>query len=189
MEFVLQVWDTAHETKNNNDYSACLTWGVWYNEESHRHELMLLNAIRNRWEFPQLKEIVLEQYKEWEPECLLVEKKAAGAPLIQELRQMDIGVEEYSPSRGAAGVSNDKRARVNSVSPLLFDGVVWAPDFRWAHEVINECAEFPNGEHDDYVDCVTMALSRYRRGGFISLKSDRQDEPKIFRRSRQAAYY
>jgi predicted phage terminase large subunit-like protein len=189
MEFVIQVWDTAHETKNNNDYSACTTWGVWYNEESHRHELMLLNAIKARWEFPQLKEIVLEQYKEWEPECLLVEKKAAGAPLIQELRQMDIVVEEYSPSRGAAGVSNDKRSRVNSVSPLLFDGIVWAPDFRWAYEVINECAEFPNGEHDDYVDCVTMALSRYRRGGFISLKSDRQDEPKIFKRSRQAAYY
>lgn len=113
----MQVWDTAHETKSNNDFSACTTWGVWYNEESHRHELMLLNAIKDRWEFPQLKEIVLEQYKEWEPECLLVEKKAAGAPLIQELRQMAIVVEEYSPSRGASGVSNDKRARVNSVSP------------------------------------------------------------------------
>jgi predicted phage terminase large subunit-like protein len=188
MEFVIQVWDTAHETKSNNDFSACTTWGVWYNEETNRHELMLLNAVKARWEFPQLKEKVLEHYKEWEPECLLVEKKAAGAPLIQELRQMDIIVEEYSPSRGAAGVSNDKRARVNSVAPVLFDGIVWAPDFRWAHEVINECAEFPNSEHDDYTDTVTMALSRYRRGGFISLKSDRRDEP-IDRGYRRAAYY
>jgi predicted phage terminase large subunit-like protein len=187
VEFVLQVWDTAHDTKSHNDFSACTTWGVWFNEETNRHELMLLNAVKDRWAFPQLKEKALEHYNEWEPECLLIEKKAAGAPLLQELRQMDIVVEEYSPSRGKAGVSNDKRARVNSVAPVLFDGIVWAPDFRWAHEVINECAEFPNGEHDDYVDCVAMALSRYRKGGFISLKSDRRDE--ITAPRRRAAYY
>jgi len=85
-------------------------------------------------------------------------------------------------------VSNDKRARVNSVAPMLFDKVVWAPDHRWAFEVINECAEFPHGEHDDFVDCVSMALARYRRGGFVSLSSDRKDEPQLFRR-RSAAYY
>jgi predicted phage terminase large subunit-like protein len=187
VEFVMQVWDTAHDTKSQSDFSACTTWGVWFNEETSRHELMLLNAVKDRWEFPQLKEKALEHYKEWEPECLLIEKKAAGAPLIQELRQMDIIVEEYSPSRGKVGVSNDKRARVNAVAPILFDGIVWAPDFRWAHEVINECAEFPNGENDDYVDCVAMALSRYRRGGFIFLQSDRRDEDSAPRR--RAAYY
>jgi predicted phage terminase large subunit-like protein len=147
----------------------------------------LLDAIKGRWEFPQLKEKALEHYKEWEPECLLIEKKAAGAPLIQELRQMDMVVEEYSPSRGRVGVSNDKRARVNSVAPMLFDGVVWAPDLRWAYEVMNECAEFPNGEHDDFVDCVTMALSRYRRGGFLALSTDRQDNSYV--EPRRAAYY
>ena len=187
VEFVLQVWDTAHDNKSHNDFSACTTWGVWFNEETNRHELMLLNAVKDRWEFPQLKEKALEHYKEWEPECLLIEKKAAGAPLIQELRQMDIIVEEYSPSRGKVGVSNDKRARVNAVAPILFDGIVWAPDFRWAHEVVNECAEYPNGEHDDYVDCVAMALSRYRRGGFIFLQTDRRDEAAAA--PRRAAYY
>ena len=188
MDFVLQVWDTAHETKSNNDYSACTTWGVWYNDETNRNELMLLNAVKDRWEFPQLKAKVLEHYKEWEPECLLIEKKAAGAPLIQELRQMDIIVEEYSPSRKGLGVSNDKRARVNAVAPMFFDGSIWAPDYRWAHEVINECAEFPNGEHDDYTDTVTMALGRYRRSGFVSLKSDRKDEP-IERRYKREPFY
>lgn len=187
-EFVMQVWDTAHEGKNHNDYSACTTWGVWFNEETNRHELMLLNAIKDRWAFPQLKAKALEHYNEWEPECLLIEKKAAGAPLLQELRQMDIVVEEYSPSRGKVGISNDKRARVNAVSPLLYDGVVWIPDRRWAHELVNECAEFPNGEHDDYVDCVTMALSRYRKGGFITLASDRKDDP-LYLAPRRAAYY
>jgi predicted phage terminase large subunit-like protein len=149
---------------------------------------MLLNAVKDRWEFPQLKAKVLEHYKEWEPECLLIEKKAAGAPLIQELRQMDIIVEEYSPSRKGLGVSNDKRARVNAVAPMFFDGSIWAPDYRWAHEVINECAEFPNGEHDDYTDTVTMALGRYRRSGFVSLKSDRKDEP-IERRYKREPFY
>lgn len=187
-EFVIQVWDTAHDTKSHNDFSACTTWGVWYNEERNRHELILLNAVKGRWEFPQLKEQALEHYKEWEPECLLIEKKAAGAPLIQEFRQMDIHVQEYSPSRGRVGVSNDKRARVNAVAPLLYDGVVWAPDRRWAHELINECAEFPNGEHDDYVDCVTMALGRYRDGGFITLSSDRKEDP-FSAAPRRAAYY
>lgn len=101
---------------------------------------------------------------------------------------MDMYVEEYSPSRGTATVSNDKRARVNAVSPMLFDGVAWAPDRRWAHELINECAEFPNGEHDDYVDCVAMALARFRNGGFVSLSSDRKDEPYAVA-PRRAAYY
>ena len=188
VEFVIQVWDTAHDTKSYNDFSACLTWGVWFNEENDRSELILLNAIKGRWEFPQLKERALEQYREWQPECLLIEKKAAGAPLIQELRQMDMIVEEYSPSRGAVGVSNDKRARVNAVASLFADKAIWAPEHRWAMEVINECAEFPNGEHDDYVDCCSLALARYRQGGFISLSSDRQDEPKFFRR-RTSGYY
>lgn len=188
-EFVIQVWDTAHDTKSNNDYSACVTFGVWFNEEKHRHEVIMLDAIKNRWEFPQLKAKALEHYELWEPECLLIEKKAAGAPLIQEMRQMDMIVEEYSPSRGRGGVANDKRARVNSIAPLFFDGVVWAPETRWAYEVINECAEFPNGEHDDFVDCVTMALTRYRQGGFVSLTTDRKEDNLIGSRRRRGAYY
>jgi predicted phage terminase large subunit-like protein len=188
VEFVMQVWDTAHDTKSYNDYSACITWGVWFNENTNRHELIMLNAIKGRWEFPQLKEKALEQYSAWSPDGLLIEKKAAGAPLIQELRQMDMIVEEYSPSRSSAGVSNDKRARVNAVSPLFFDKVVWAPEQRWAMDVINECAEFPNGENDDFVDCCSMALARYRRGGFVSLSSDRGDEPQFFKR-KTSGYY
>jgi predicted phage terminase large subunit-like protein len=179
VEFVIQVWDTAHDTKSHNDFSACITWGVWFNEETRRHEIIMLNAVKGRWEFPQLKQKAMDEYKEWQPECLLIEKKAAGAPLIQELRQMELIVEDYSPSRAGAGVSNDKRARVNSVAPMLFDKVVWAPDHRWAFEVINECAEFPHGEHDDFVDCfvagtqilladgTTRAIERVQEGEFV----------------------
>ena len=134
-------------------------------------------------EFPELKEVALKHYKEWNPDAFLVEKKAAGAPLIQELRRMGIHVEEFTPSRG-----NDKIARVNAVSDLFASGAVWAPDRRWAKDVIEEVVSFPVGEHDDYVDTMTQALLRFRNGGFISLPSDEQDEPIQWRR-RTAAYY
>lgn len=186
--FIIQTWDTAHETKTTNDYSACTTWGVWFDESDGKNKVILLNAFKVRLEFPQLKQRVLEEYKEWEPECLLIEKKAAGAPLIQELRQMDIVVQEYSPSRGTMAVSNDKRARTNAVSDILFSGLVYAPDVRWAHEVINDCAEFPNGEFDDLVDCTVMALSRFRKGGFIVLDNDAPEED-VSWKPRRGGYY
>lgn len=189
VDFIIQSWDTAHETKNNNDYSACTTWGVWFDESDGKNKLILLNAFRARLEFPQLKKRVLEEYKEWQPECLLIEKKAAGAPLIQELRQMDIVVQEYSPSRGTLTVSNDKRARVNAVSDILFSGLIYAPDTRWAHEVIEECASFPSGDHDDLCDTAVMAWSRFRKGGFIMLDSDAKDDDDTWRLPRRAAYY
>jgi predicted phage terminase large subunit-like protein len=187
-DFVVQVWDTAHETKNHSDYSACITWGVWFNEATSRYEMIMLNAIKGRWEFPQLKSMALDQYKYWEPDCLLIEKKAAGAPLLQELRQMDMYIEEVSPSRGTRQISNDKRSRVAAIAPIFFDKAVWAPERRWADEVINECGEFPVGEHDDYVDCVELAVSRFRRGGFVSLTTDRKDDNLPYRRP-SAAYY
>ena len=183
-EYIIQSWDTAFETKNNSDYSACTTWGVFYNEEENDSpQVILLDAFKDRMAFPELKQIALKHYKEWEPDAFIVEKKAAGAPLIQELRSMGIPVQEFSPSRG-----NDKMVRLNAVADLFSSGKIWAPDTRWAREVIEEVASFPVGEHDDFVDTTSQALLRYRQGGFISLDSDERDEPSIFRR-RQAAYY
>lgn len=184
VKYVIQSWDTAFETKNNSDYSACTTWGVWYNEEERDSpNLILLDAFKDRMTFPELKETALKHYKEWEPDAFIVEKKAAGAPLIQELRMMGIPVEEFSPSRG-----NDKMVRLNAVADLFTSGKVWAPDRRWARDVIEELAAFPVGEHDDFVDTTTQALLRYRKGGFISLDSDEKDDPSFMYR-RKAAYY
>jgi predicted phage terminase large subunit-like protein len=182
-DYVIQSWDTAFETKNSSDYSACTTWGVFYNEEEgNSPQVILLDAFKDRMAFPELKQIALKHWKEWQPDAFIVEKKAAGAPLIQELRQMGIPVQEFSPSRG-----NDKMVRVNAVADLFSSGKVWAPDTRWAREVIEEIASFPVGEHDDYVDTTTQALLRYRQGGFIALDSD-EPEDKFFQR-RRAAYY
>jgi predicted phage terminase large subunit-like protein len=146
--------------------------------------LILLDAFKERMEFPELKASALIHYKEWEPDAFIVEKKSAGAPLIQELRAMGIPVQEFSPSRG-----NDKTVRVNAVSDLFASGKVWAPDTRWAREVIEEIASFPVGEHDDFVDTTTQALLRFRQGNFIQLDSDLKDEPKLFRSRRDSAYY
>ena len=182
-DYVIQSWDTAFETKNTSDYSACTTWGVFYNEEEgNSPQVILLDAFKDRMAFPELKEIALKHYKEWTPDAFIVEKKAAGAPLIQELRNMGIPVSEFSPSRG-----NDKMVRVNAVADLFTSGKVWAPDTRWAREVIEEVAAFPVGENDDYVDTTTQALLRYRQGGFIPLDTDEQED-RFFQR-RKAAYY
>lgn len=189
-EYIIQSWDTAHETKTTSDYSACTTWGVFFNEEDNNNaHIILLDAIKGRWAFPELKKRASEYYQEWEPDACLIEKKAAGAPLIQELRAMGIPISEFSPSRGKSGSSNDKIVRLNAVSDMFSSGRVWIPDTRWAREVVEEVAAFPAGEHDDYVDTCTQALMRVRQGGFIRLPSDEPEEPKQWRSARRAAYY
>jgi predicted phage terminase large subunit-like protein len=183
-EYIIQSWDTAYETKNSSDFSACTTWGVFYNEEENdQAQVILLDAFKDRMAFPELKQTALKHYKEWEPDAFIVEKKAAGAPLIQELRAMGIPVQEFSPSRG-----NDKMVRVNAIADLFTSGKVWAPDTRWAREVIEEVAAFPVGEHDDFVDTTSQALLRFRQGGFISLDTDEPDDVR-YSIPRKAAYY
>ena len=185
-EFTLMAWDTAFEKNNRADYSACTHWGVFYQEDDNgvmQANIILLNAFRDRMEFPELKRVVLEHYKEWEPDSIIIEKKASGAPLIYELRAMGIPAQEFTPTRG-----NDKIARLNAVSDLFASGRVWTPNKHWADEVIDEVASFPAGEHDDYVDSVSLALMRFRKGGFIRTILDEEDEPRQFKR-RFEGYY
>ena len=167
LEYVMQSYDTAYSKKSNADFSAITTWGVFYPEEGGPANIILVDGKRGRWDFPDLRRKALEEFKYWDPECILIEAKASGMPLTQELRNMGIPVTNYSPSRG-----NDKFTRVNSIAPLLESGLVWCPDTRWGEEVIEECAAFPAGEHDDYVDTVTQALRRFREGGFIQHPED-----------------
>jgi predicted phage terminase large subunit-like protein len=168
-----------------NDYSACTTWGVFYNDEDkHLPNIILLNSWRARMEFPELKKRAYEEWEEWEPDSFLVEKKAAGAPLIQEFRHMGIPVQEFSPGKG-----QDKISRLNSVSDLFASGKVWAPRTRWAEELVDEVASFPSGEHDDLVDSMTLALMRFRQGGYMRLPSDEAEEIKFFKSHRRERYY
>jgi len=179
-EYIIQSWDTAFEKSNRSDYSACTTWGVFYHPDKSgdlKPNIICLDAFKRRMEFPELKKKAFDMWKEWNPDTLIVEKKAAGAPLIYELRKIGIPLEEYTPSKG-----NDKIARVNAVSDLFASGVVWCPETRWADELMEELASFPNGDHDDLVDASSQALLRFRRGGFIAISSDEADEPMYHRK-------
>lgn len=184
-EFIIQSWDTAFTKNERSDYSACTTWGVFHmNEDSNDTHIILLDALKERLEFPELKQRAMDMYTEWEPDACIVEAKASGAPLVFELRKMGIPVQEFTPTRG-----NDKITRVNSVADLFASGKVWAPRKRWAEEVIEEMAAFPNSDHDDLVDSATQALIRFRKGGFLRLQTDEADEVQFFKSRRAASYY
>jgi len=180
LEFVVQSYDTAYSKKETADYSAITTWGVFYPDEKTPN-LILLDAKRGRWDFPELKRKSMEEYKYWDPEMVIIEAKASGTPLLHELRQSGIPVVSFTPSKG-----NDKHTRVNSVAPLFESGAIWAPDKKFAEEVIEECAAFPFGDYDDYVDSTTQALMRYRQGYFVKLDDDFKDEP-VYKEKRE--YY
>jgi predicted phage terminase large subunit-like protein len=183
-EFIIMSLDAAQETNNRADYNALTTWGVFFNEESNNYNIILLNAIKKRLEFPELKKLVLEEYREWQPDAFMVEKKSNGAALYQELRRMGIPAGEFTPGKG-----QDKISRVNAISDLFASGIVWAPEHRWAKEVIEECNDFPSGTNDDLVDSTTLALLRFRQGGFIKLPSDEADDDIFYKYSKKKAYY
>lgn len=183
-EFTIMSLDAAQEATNRADYNALTTWGVFFNEEVNNYNIIILNSIKKRLEFPELKKLVLEEYKAWQPDAFMVEKKSNGAALYQELRRMGIPVGEFTPGKG-----QDKIARVNAVSDLFSGGVVWAPDRRWAKEVMEECNDFPSGTNDDLVDSTTLALLRFRQGGFIRLPNDEPEDDMLYKYRKKAAYY
>ena len=181
VEYIIQSYDTAFSKSETADFSAITTWGIFRPSEDSGDAIILLDAKRGRWDFPELKAVANEEYKYWEPEMVLVESQASGTPLTHELRNMGIPVVNYRPSRG-----NDKVTRVHAVSPVFESGMGWAPQKKFAEEVIEECAAFPFGEHDDYVDSMTQAILRFRQGNFVRLYSDEEDEEFV---PQQHVYY
>jgi len=169
--YIIQSYDTAFSKKETADYSAITTWGVFKPKEGMGDAIILLDAMKGRWDFPELKAVAQEQYAEYEPDMVLIEAQASGTPLTHELRAMGIPVVNYRPSRG-----NDKMTRVHSVSPVFEAGMVYAPDQIFADEVIEECAAFPFAQNDDYVDTTTQAILRFRQGNFINLYTDEEEE-------------
>ena len=184
-EYIIMTLDAAAEKHNRADFTALTTWGVFLNEETSAYNIILLNSIKKRIEFHELKELAFQEYEDWEPDAFIVEKKSSGVALYQEMRRMGLPVSEYTPHRG----SGDKLARLNAVSDIVQSGLVWVPPTRWGEEVIEEIAGFPFMSHDDLVDTTVMALMRFRQGGFIRLPSDEPEDEKYFKSNRRGGYY
>tara|TARA_R100000322_G_scaffold46563_2_gene29127 strand:- start:5256 stop:6725 length:1470 start_codon:yes stop_codon:yes gene_type:complete len=173
VQYIIQSYDTAYSKKQNADYSAISTWGVFRPSQDAPDSIILLDCQRGRWDFPELKRLAYEEYKYWDPDMTLIEAKASGTPLTHELRRLGIPVVNYSPTRG-----HDKSTRMHSVAPIFESGLVWAPQRKFAEEMIEECAAFPFGKNDDLCDTMTQALMRFREGGLVALEDDYFDEPK-----------
>jgi predicted phage terminase large subunit-like protein len=183
IDFIVQAFDTALTTKARSDFSVCHTWGVWENEEDGTQNVILLNKVKGKYEFPELKQMAHEQYKDWEPDSVIVEAKASGQPLIDEMRRSGIFVQDFSPGKG-----QDKIARLNAVADMFASGHVWFPENAWAAATVEEILAFPAGEHDDEVDTMTLALMRIRKGGLLRLSSDHEDNDPYYAGRRQAYY-
>jgi len=186
-DYIIQATDAAAELNNKSDFTSSTTWGIFWKDKTSLYNIILLNSVRERLEFPELKEKALEEYTYWQPDSALVEKKSSGTPLYQELRRMGVMVAESTPHRGTINNPNNKYARLNSVIDIVREGLVWVPDTRWAEQLVEELAEFPYGDHDDCVDTTIMALTRFRQGGFAQLATDQKDEPRMFRSRKE--YY
>ena len=173
-EFIVQAYDTALTTKQRSDYSVCHTWGTWTSEEDGSNNVILLNSVKGKYEFPELKVMAHTQFDNWEPDSVIVEAKASGQPLIDEMRRSGIFVQDFSPGKG-----QDKIARLNAVADMFASGHVWFPETAWAATTVEEILAFPAGEHDDEVDAMTLALMRIRKGGLLQQRNDREDNDMV----------
>lgn len=190
-DYTIGSWDCA-STKNDRSHPSAYThWGIFRAEDPSTgktvNNIILLSAFASRMEFPELKRKAKQFYDEDQPDTLLIENKSAGMQLLQEFRSMGIPAEDFSgSSRGTKALPNDKIARANMIADVFASRMVWAPERRFAEEVIEQAASFPNGDADDLLDSTVQAMIRFRAGGFIRTANDEaeDEEPRSYRRKR-----
>ena len=171
IEYVLQSWDTAFSTNEKTSYSARTTWGVF--RMNGQINAIVLDMWYDRVTYPELRNIAQESYEDYEPDAVLIEKKASGQSLLQDLRMAGIPVIPYSPDR-------DKEARAHAASALLEDGRIYFPsDRKWSKDLIDICAAFPAGDNDDIVDTCTQAWLRLRKGWFVTHSTDYEEDEDV----------
>ena len=168
IEYVIQSYDTAFSTKEKSSYSARTTWGVF--RMNGQVNAIVIEMWYDRVTYPELRTLAQEAYEDWEPDAVMIEKKASGQSLLQDLRMAGVPVLEYNPDR-------DKEARAHASSALLEDGRIYFPaNKKWAKDLIDICASFPAGDNDDIVDTCTQAWLRLRKGWFITHSTDYEDD-------------
>lgn len=145
---IIQSWDTANKVSELSDYSVCTTWGLKGDRFYLRH------VLRQKMEFPELKRMIIEQKERFKASVVLVEDKASGTQLIQELRHS--GLHEVQPYMPRA-VEKEMRVRVQT--PTIEGGFVYLPtEAPWLADYLNEMTSFPGGKHDDQVDSTMQFL-------------------------------
>lgn len=150
-ELVLQSWDTANKPTELSDYSVGTTWGL---KDKH---LFLLHMFRKRVGYPDLKRAVQEQARAFGSKVILIEDKASGTQLVQEL--VNDGVHGVTPYQ----TTMDKIMRLHSVTSTIENGFVHLPaQAEWLPELLHEVAAFPNGRYDDQVDSMSQALDWFK---------------------------
>jgi phage terminase large subunit-like protein len=205
---VIQVYDTAFEEDEEADYTARTTWGIFTHQETEKDPVsglmkegklrtcaMLLDMLEERMEYPKLRDEVIKSNEDFAPDWILVEKKASGHSLIQELRLKKIPVKavKLAGSGGRGGMSGDLIARAHESSLMLAKGCIWYVPESWSMHVIDHCAKFPAGDHDDITSTCTIAWQYMRRFYDLTLPDDDEDEREIEpfnwkRRERQRRY-
>jgi predicted phage terminase large subunit-like protein len=176
---IIQTYDTAFSTKSTADYSVIQTWGIFdcpvedhQGREYYAPSLILLGNTRERFEYPELRRVAQELYDEWKPEVCIVEKKASGQSLIQDMRRAGLPVLDYLPDR-------DKLSRVHAATPIMEAGRLWIPRFKdWAEDLYAEAIQFPYGKNDDQVDAMAMAIHYLKDSWHLTHPEDPEYESK-----------
>jgi predicted phage terminase large subunit-like protein len=187
-EYIIQSWDTATTANTRSNFSACTTWGMFYAPGPGGKmypQFMLIDAFRDRLEFPDLKEKAKTLFDKYKPDCLLIENTAQGTSLIPELRMKGLPVTPFQPGRA----KNDKILRVNAISDIFKSGQVWYISNDETKKVIEQFEAFPNAaDGDDYVDSGTQAIQTARQGGVIRLERD-EDWADDGKKKKSNSYY
>jgi predicted phage terminase large subunit-like protein len=185
-QFIIQTYDTAFSTSRTADFSVIQTWGIFhdYDEDyGHSSHLILLGNTRGRYEYPELRRIAQDLYREFKPDVCIIERKASGQSLIQDMRRAGLPVLDYLPDK-------DKVARVYASTPMMEAGRVWLPKNKiWADDLFSECMSFPNGSHDDQVDCMTMAVHYMKDSWNLTHPEDPSWEDDGSKKDKRVAYW
>ncbi len=193
-EYILQSYDCAFTEKSTGDPTACTVWAV-FTHDGARH-VMLIDAWDEHLAYPDLRAKAIKQWgteyggmskdspfsRKKRPDRILVEAKASGQSLLQDLRLAKVPAIPYNPGNA------DKVSRAHQAAPTLELGLVWIPESKktpghavsWAQPFIKELSKFPVGAHDDYVDTFTQAIIYLKNDGFFDLPQARDmDEPQL----------
>lgn len=202
-EYILQSYDCAHTEKTTGDPTACTVWAIFTHQG--QRNAMLIDAWDDHLSYPALRERVI---KDWgteyggmtkdspfsrakRPDRMLVEAKASGISLLQDLKLARIPAVSYNPGNA------DKVSRAHQAAPTLELGLLWIPESKknpgqavsWASRFLKEVAKFPVAEHDDYVDTLTQAVIYFKNDGWFELPTAKDyDEPRVFRKERTNPY-